>query len=324
MRDARAALIDCLGQPILAAGGDELRFECPLCPTVAGHPDGKCRLYVNPDARLRHGGVGGYSCKHCGSSGSLRGLLSRLGVRVRNPRLSWADLMRKLLKEVQQAVGEVPEPINPPRGEYHRITAGMRAYDYLVEDRGLWEEAIEDHGLGLGTGSLSDRIVCPILDGRGRWLDYTARLYPDDSHSNRPKYKRSRAAKAAPSLVYNLHRAREERRIVIVEGVFDAIMAGDEGAALLGKTCSPGQLETLLRTGIQEFVVALDPEALQDALNLARRLHACGRVARLATLPAGEDPASLGPERFSGVVEGARRIGRGDELVIQLEALRWS
>lgn len=225
-----------------------------LCYKNCGHCPGQWKVYLNPD-------TGAWICFKCGAKG--RTDVGPAGQSVIAEMLAprWGDR-------------EWPEMGMP---EYEPLTKMARHY---LKTRGIAHP--EKYGIVSLAGGT--RVLIPYRGTSGKIIYWTTRSFMDDG---KPKYI------TAPGRhpLYVLPDWRKHDRLLIVEGVFDAIVAherlGRPVVALGGKSV-PKYLEPgLFRLMGDETSVMLDGDALVQGLQLAVRLGI-----KLETLPAGEDPAS--------------------------------
>jgi DNA primase len=161
------------------------------------------------------------------------------------------------------------------------------------------------------------RIMFPVRDPRGRVQGFGARaLRPDTKpkYLNSPEgelYRKSRT-------LYGIDRARaaiaKAGRAVVVEGYTDVLAAHqagiDDAVAVMGTAITPDQLQQLSRYA-EEVVLALDADRAGRAAMLRAQRVAGSRKLRLrvASMPAGEDPADMlqggEAERLRGLIEEA-------------------
>ncbi|RMG37649.1 MAG: DNA primase [Gammaproteobacteria bacterium] len=156
---------------------------------------------------------------------------------------------------------------------------------------------------------LRDRIVFPILDGRGRVVGFGGRLLGEGT----PKYLNSPETPVFHKgrELYGLYQARQACReldhLLVVEGYMDVVALAQFGirnaVATLGTATTGDHLNKLYRAS-NEVVFCFDGdragrEAAWKALETALPLMKAGRQARFLFLPEGEDPDSL-----------VRKIGR--------------
>ncbi len=164
-----------------------------------------------------------------------------------------------------------------------------------------------------------NRLIFPILDARERTLGFGGRALGGDE----PKYLNSPESTvfSKGSCLYGLAQAREvilkERRVALVEGYTDCLMAHEKGikwvVATLGTALTPFHLR-LLRRYADEAVLVFDADsagvaASDRGLDIFLAEEMDGKVAVLA---AGLDPCDLlekeGPEGFLKLISGAREL----------------
>jgi DNA primase len=187
--------------------------------------------------------------------------------------------------------------------------------DLLIE-AGL----LSPRGEGKGTGAYDrfrDRLIFVVRDDRGRAVGFGGRAL---SPEGEPKYLNSPESPvfSKKRLLYGLFEGRESirkhDRVVLVEGYFDhlaLVRAGiQETVASMGTALTPEQTEKLRRL-CPSAVVCYDGDsagrnATRGALQL---LLAQGFDARVARLPAGEDPYDLlqreGPDSVARAIDQA-------------------
>jgi DNA primase len=164
------------------------------------------------------------------------------------------------------------------------------------------------------------RIMFPVRDPRGRVEGFGARaLRPETKpkYLNSPEgelYRKSRT-------LYGIDRARSAiakvGRAVVVEGYTDVLAAHQAGiteaVAVMGTAITPEQLKQLARY-TEEVVLAMDADrAGRAAMLRAQRVAGSKKLRmRVASMPAGEDPADMlqggEGERLRGLIEDAMEL----------------
>jgi DNA primase len=142
-----------------------------------------------------------------------------------------------------------------------------------LEGRGVNEATARKFGIGYfsGRGSMQNRVVIPIHNGKGQLVAYAGRSI-DESE---PRYKFPNGFHKGLEL-YNIHRALEgvssKGRVVVVEGFFDCVavtVAGFPSVALMGSSLSESQ-ETVLSRNFKGICLFFDgDEAGQKATDQA-------------------------------------------------------
>lgn len=172
------------------------------------------------------------------------------------------------------------------------------------------------------TGGMYDRfrerITFPIRDPRGRAVGFGARAMRPEQ---KPKYLNSAENEIfhKGEILYGIDRARgpmaKAGRAVVVEGYTDVIalhQAGmTEAVGVMGTAITEPQL-ALLSATVENVVLALDADgAGREAMLRAQRVAAGRKLhIRVASMPAGEDPAEMvvaegGAERFLDLVDNS-------------------
>ena len=203
--------------------------------------------------------------------------------------------------------------------------ATLRAFrvGFAPEGRGLMKAALEGAGFSekemLEAGLLvavdppskpyerfRQRIVFPIADRRGRIIAFGGRIFGEAGdriakYINSPETRLFSKGSVLYGFVAAKEMARRRREVIVTEGYIDVLAlhrAGMRNAvAPLGTALTENQIGELWRLA-PEPVLCFDGDAAgaRAALRAAERavpLLSAGRSLRFATLPAGEDPASL-------------------------------
>ena len=174
--------------------------------------------------------------------------------------------------------------------EYERMLPGTQAYRYLQE-RDISDEKIDKYQIGFGTGKLKNRIIFPDFNKEGNLCYWVARTYGE----HRAKYKNATVPRERQVYNLGLLEARGARdRIVICEGPISAVVAGYDAVATYGKYVTGLQIDRLVRFEAEEYVIAVDGDAIPSAVSLAKRLWRRGLTVKFVRFAYHEDPASVG------------------------------
>ena len=305
-QEAKKILYETLGYHQNA--GRELLFKCPAC----NHH--KFKLSVNLDKNA-------YKCWICSYRGrNIRRLVRRFGSYVqlqkwdsisnRSDLERFADLFMEHVPGEDKTKVELPEEflslatVNVP-------ATGRQAYKYL-RSRGITHENIVRWKIGYCfEGQYRNRIIVPSFDDDGDVSYFIARSYNGDSY----KYKNPRASK---NIVFNELFIDWNEDLTIVEGVFDAVIAGN-AAPILGST-----LHTNSRL-IQKIVyndtpvyVALDPDAADKERKIIQTLLKYDIELYKIDVSGYEDVGSMSKEVFRERKQKATFIDRDNYLLLNL------
>ena len=144
---------------------------------------------------------------------------------------------------------------------------GQIAIRYLLE-RGVEKNDILKYMMMVcQKGDYFSRIIIPSFDINGDLNYFVARTFnPNYSPYKNPSIEKSR-------IIWNELFLDFTRPMVIVEGVFDAIQAGDNAVPLLGSSLNENHLlfQRIVDNGTQ-ISLALDKDAKEKQFHIARKL----------------------------------------------------
>ncbi len=265
---------------------DEYLFRCPYCKHH------KNKLSVNFDANV-------YKCWICDSRGkNIRRLVRRFG--DINDLSAWDalngydfansnDTLEKLLFDDKEV--KVRQVIDMPIGfrtltKRNKTVSDYPAYNYLL-NRGLSDKDILKHKIGYCTeGEYKNRIIIPSFDEEGYLNYFIARSFIDD----RIKYKNPNVSR---DIIFNELNVDWDADVVLTEGVFDAINAGN-GVPILGSTLrESSKLFQKIILNDSSIFVALDPDAEKKAMRLVANLLKYDIEVWKMDVPYGKDLGSM-------------------------------
>ncbi len=232
------------------ASGGEYLFHCPFCDHH------KKKLSVNVDKSV-------FKCWICDKSGRNLGYIVRK-FGTRQDRDEWSKFEDQveitdfdfLFKEPE---APIEQRVELPQG-FASLTdkkpsrASLRALNYLKK-RGIDRADILKWKIGYCMeGEYAGRVVIPSFNSNGYVNYFIARSYGNEW----PRYKNPPASR---NIIFNDLYVDWNKDIIIVEGVFDAIKAGN-AIPLLGSTLRPNSklFEAIVKSG-QKVYLALDDDA---------------------------------------------------------------
>lgn len=242
--------------------GSELLFTCPSC----NHHKRKFSINLDKNA---------YKCWVCDYRGrNIRRLVRRFGsytqlqkwdqITNRSDLERFADLFMEPERGESDQKLELPEEFVSLCSNNIPAT-GMYALRYL-EKRGVSRADILKWKIGYCfSGEYKNRIIIPSFDHEGDVSYFIARSYTGDSY----KYKNPRASK---DITFNELYIDWNKDLVLVEGVFDALVAGN-AAPILGSTLRKGSklLREIVRNDTPIYI-ALDPDAAKKERRVIKTL----------------------------------------------------
>tara|TARA_R110002073_G_scaffold61799_4_gene155495 strand:+ start:206 stop:871 length:666 start_codon:yes stop_codon:yes gene_type:complete len=188
---------------------------------------------------------------------------------------------------------------------------GTYAYRYL-QKRGLTKADILKWKIGYCfSGEYRNRIIIPSFAENGDCSYFIARSYTGDSY----KYKNPRASK---DVVFNDLFVDWTADLILVEGVFDAIVAGN-AVPILGSTLRPSS--DLLRKIVfndTPVYIALDPDARKKENKIIQMLLRYDIELYKIDVSGYEDVGSMPKTVFQERKNNAAFIDRDNYLLLNL------
>lgn len=183
------------------------------------------------------------------------------------------------------------------------------AIRYLL-DRGITKKQIIQWKIGYcSRGEFAGRIVFPSFNKEGDVNYYVARTYKDDWM----KYKNPAASK---DVVFNELFVDWKDRIYLVEGIFDAISAGQNAVPILGSTLS--ERSKLFRKLVENdtaVYIALDPDAEKKSIKISNSLSRHGLEVYRVDTSGYEDIATMPKKVLDKRIRDATMITSENALV---------
>ena len=267
----------------------DLRVNCPFCETRYGKVDRGYKLHVSLSKETCH-------CFRCDYGSSWIGLVMdttgmeyvhALGELYHVPRAKSGEAIKDLisLKSVDGnyiGIGEInlPKGFRPLASTYGHGLA-HRARNYLRK-RGFNVNHWTRYNLGVCPDMIG-RVIIPV---EGDF--WQARALYSFVH---PKYMSPKTE--ARHYLFNFQALDLYEEVVVCEGAFSAMAVGWNAVALLRSKATDEQIDRLVGSDISKFVVALDADVHDKAVELAHRLSRGGKQVDIWRYAEG-DPADGG------------------------------
>jgi len=275
--------------------GDNVAFNCPFCHHV------KKKLQINLVSHKWH-------CWVCDAKGrTIYTLINKL------------DVSKEIKKSISKIIksGDFRENKNQDYeilslpNSFTRFWEANKndpeyknAIKYLLS-RGLSVLDLLKYDVGFCTeGLYSGMIVIPSYDENGLINFYTARSYYKDSSF---KHRNPRVSKDIIGFELFIN---WNEPITIVEGAFDAIAVNRNAIPLFGKNMSNRLKLKIVENKVKVVNLALDSDAINQALKHCEYLMANGIKVNLIELD-NKDPSDLGYPEFT------KRLSKAKELDFQ-------
>ena len=305
-KEAKKVLHETLGN--YSDKGDELLFRCPSC---RHH---KRKFSVNLDKNV-------YKCWVCDYRGrNLRRIVRRFGtytqlqkwdqITNRSDLEKFADLFMESERTKDTQKLELPSEFVSLCTNKIPAT-GLYAKRYL-QNRGVTNEDILKWKIGYCfSGEYKNRIIVPSFDQDGDVSYFIARSYSGDNY----KYKNPKASK---DITFNELYIDWNKDLVLVEGVFDALVAGN-AVPILGSTLRAGSrlLREIVRNDTPIYV-ALDPDAAKKERRIIKTLLRYDVELYKIDISGYEDVGEMTKETFQQRKEDATYIDSDNYVLLDM------
>jgi len=265
-------------------------YTCPFC-----HHH-KPKLEVNFTENSE--GINQWACWSCGKKGkSIKSLFKQVQVDA-----SYFQELSKLVKNVSlNDIGEVKHAILELPKEYksfinNKDIIARHAFTYLKK-RDITKQDILKYNIGYcNSGQYAKMIVIPSYDINGKLNYFTARSFEKDPYT---KYRNPETSRDI--IPFELF-VNWDLPIILCEGPFDAMAIKRNAIPLFGKNIQPSLMKKLVESKVQKIYIALDNDAIKQALRFCEQLLDVGKEIYLVELQ-GKDPSELGFENFTKLIQ---------------------
>ena len=279
---------------VLGAGKRTARgnqsYTCPFC-----HHH-KPKLEVNFTENSQ--GNNPWQCWVCGKRGkTIKSLFKQVQVDA-----SYFQELGKLVKNVSiDDIGEIKHISLELPKEFqtfidNKDIIARHALAYLKK-RNISKQDILKYNIGYcNSGPFINMIIIPSYDSTGKLNYFTARSFEKDPYT---KYRNPETSRDI--IPFELF-VNWDLPIILCEGPFDAMAIKRNVIPLFGKNIQPTLMKKLVESKVQKIYIALDNDAIKQALGFCEQLLDIGKEVYLVEL-SGKDPSDLGFENFTRLIQ---------------------
>tara|TARA_R100001015_G_C4634880_1_gene202482 strand:+ start:5458 stop:6396 length:939 start_codon:yes stop_codon:yes gene_type:complete len=296
------------------SSGDELLFSCPYCD----HHKKKFSVNVEKNA---------YKCWICDTRGkNLFNVVKKFGNFSQKEK--WKELTGNVqdLSEFdnifsnEEQSEEAREEILILPNSFITLTTNnnniqyKKALNYL-RNRGITRQDILRWKIGYCPhGQFGGRVIIPSFNNSGDLNYFIARTYKDD-------YRRYMNPKVSRNIIFNELYLDFEKEITIVEGVFDAIKAGNAVPILGSSLRESSKLFKKIVQSKTPVILALDPDAIKKSNFIKKMFLKYGIEIRELIYPDDRDLGDMTKEEVSELKINAQPVRQHDSLLSAIAAL---
>ena len=208
--------------------------------------------------------------------------------------LNNGDYTELTFKEERRELAE-QKPMYLPDG-YRNILQGSsqlaNMFRRYLRKRGFKCEDLAKRGIGyVASGNMFGYLIIPY------YYNGTLRYYNARNVTGKgPRYNnptKDISGLGKEFIIFNHDALELYNSIYICEGALNALTMGERAIATMGKSISAYQVNELIKSPVKRFIILLDPDAKQSAVNLALKLANYKRV-KLVFLPEDKDVNDIG------------------------------
>jgi DNA primase len=282
------------------------------CPECKHH---KLKLEINLEEHSPH--FQSYQCWVCGFKGKkLTTLFKKIGAdsdKVNELRLLVKSASKETKITVETKKATLPDEfislINPPSS-----ISSKHALHYL-KNRGITKEDIIKYNIGYCEfGRYANMIILPSYNSEGNLNYFTARNFDKNASV---KYRNPDVTRDIIGLELFIN---WNTPITLCEGMFDAIAIKRNVIPLLGKTLQPSLMKKLINSSVNKIYIALDKDAIKQALNFCEQLMNEGKEVYLVDLNE-KDPSDMGFEKFTNLIQNTQPLTFSNLLEKKLQII---
>lgn len=289
--------------------GHNYAFECPFCH----HKKPKLEVNLVPNTK----GENPWHCWVCGAKGrTLVGLFKKLKAsseKITELKSVLGFTEKKTEEDNTTIKVELPKEYKPLTNLSRTDVIAKHALQYLKK-RGITKDDILKYNIGYcEEGRYKNMVIIPSYDKDGVLNYFIGRSF--DKEPQR-KYDSPKCNKnTIIGLEYFINWSVP---VILCEGIFDAIAIKRNAVPLFGKTIPKALMLKLVEPHVKTIYIALDRDALREALNYAQDLLNMGKDVYLVDLD-DKDPSEMGFEKFTKMTHNAQQLTLVDLLYKKIE-----
>jgi DNA primase len=185
-----------------------------------------------------------------------------------------------------------------------------------LKKRQITLQDIQKYNIGYcKTGRYRNKIVVPSYDSDGNINYFIARSFEKD-----PFQKIDAPSCNKTELIGLEYFVNWSVPVILCEGIFDAIAIKRNAIPLFGKTIPKSLMMKLVESEVKTVYLALDKDALKEALNYSQTLLDHGKEVYLIELE-GKDPSDLGFEYMTKLLHKAKPLSFSDLLLKKIQLI---
>ena len=191
--------------------------------------------------------------------------------------------------------------------EYRRATV-------YLKNRGINESDVRKYNIGYcKEGRYRNRVIVPSYDKSGQVNYFIARSFEKETYQ---KYDAPSVNKT--EIIGLEYFVNWSVPVILCEGIFDAIAIKRNVIPLFGKSITKALMLKLVECQVKTVYLALDKDALKEALTYSEQLINLGKEVYLIELE-GKDPSDLGFDNMTKLLQKAKPLTFGELMLRRMK-----
>jgi len=279
-------------------------FHCPFCKHH------KPKLEIDPT-------TGFYHCWTCEPATKGRNLVSLLkkvqanSSQIAEMRTYFPDGKGEFQDKTYSVV-ELPKEFNSLAKTSTKLS--FRQAKAYLNKRGISDIDIVKYNMGYcETGKYKNSVIIPSYNKSGQLNYFISRSFEKD-----PARKYNAPSCNKNELIGFEYYINWKVPVILCEGIFDAIALKRNAIPLFGKTIPKSLMMKLVESDVKTVYLALDNDALKEALNYSQQLLNLGKDVYLIELE-GKDPSDIGFENMTKYLHTAKQLTFGGLMLKKMQ-----
>ena len=295
-----------LGTGKRTARGNQAHY-CPFC----NHHKPKLEINFSENKK-------GYNPWHCWVCDKKGTRISSLFKQLKASPEQFEELHKLIGDEnenqeiIQTTALKLPEGFKSIIGSKDIIARHALAY---LKSRNINEDDIIKYNIGYcDNGTYANMVIIPSYDENGKLNYFTGR-----SFEKSPFVKYRNPETSRDIIPFELF-INWDLPLVLCEGPFDAIAIKRNAIPLLGKNIQSNLMKKIVKSTVKKIYIALDSDALKQALKFAENFINEGKEVYLVKLK-GKDPSEIGFSNFTKLIQNTFPLTQYELLEAKLSTI---
>lgn len=262
--------------------------------------------------------LGVWHCWVCGEKGrtptSLLRKVHASQEQIAEMRSYYPDGKGEKLEKSYETV-QLPKEFQTLVGKSTKL--GFRQAKAYLLSRGITEEDILKYNIGYcEAGKYRNSVIVPSYNKAGQINYFISRSFEKE-----PGRKYNAPSCNKNELIGLEYYINWKCPVILCEGIFDAIALKRNAVPLFGKSIPKSLMMKLVENDVKTVYLALDNDALKEAIEYSQQLLNLGKDVYLIELQ-GKDPSDLGFQEVTKYLHTAKQLTFSDLLLKKMQLCR--